>query len=564
MDAVTREIRTRLQSPAIASVAGEPLRATSAVAAFYSGRDYRPIWTDRAAGDELAEAVSAADREGLSPTAYHAAILAEVGDTDPARAAERELVLSDAFLTYASHLRDGAVDRISLAPHVPSADDEDLFNLLAATAERRDVEQTLAALRPADAGYEALRSALEHYRDAAKRGGWPLVPFGPPLRVGVRDSRVAMLRSRLAESADAPQTAVADPLFFDAALGESLRRFQLQHGLPPDGVAGRETLAALNVRVEERIATITANLERLRWMPRDLGDPHVMVDTAAFEVRFIDHSRPALTMAAIVGTAYGSTPVLSSRITEIVLNPYWDVPPRLARKEILPILWKDPSYLTREGIRVFDGLRPGGPEIDPAAVDWRAITPTTFRFRLRQDPGPRNAMGRIKFRLPNAFRVYLHDTPARELFTRPVRTFSHGCIRIEKPLDLAALLLHGEERWSPPALVAAIESGKTSTIRLRKPVDVHVVYRTAWVDEDGAVDFRPDVYRRDPPLVAALALACGTDRRHGFMTPLSRRLGPDLNRDTVGNVQKAGFRIRLEENVYLDIVKIIEGVKDAR
>ena len=247
------------------------------------------------------------------------------------------------------------------------------------------------------------------------------------------------------------------------------------------------------------------NLERWRWLPHDLGARYIIVNTADFNLKAVENGRVALQMRVVVGRPARRSPVFSANMTYLVVNPYWNVPTTIAVEDILPELQKDVAYLAQRGIRVFQNWELDAPEVDPATVDWHAYHANRFPFRLRQDPGPNNALGRIKFMFPNPFAVYLHDTPNRSLFKRVQRDFSSGCIRVEAPFVLADFVLAGDERWTPNALTEAIEKGETRTIRLNHPVPVHLLYMTAWADETGVIQFRSDIYDRDRDLDRALS-----------------------------------------------------------
>ena len=342
----------------------------------------------------------------------------------------------------------------------------------------------------------ALEKALAQYRQLAAQGGWPQVPPGPSLKEGDQNERIPLLRKRLAASSDLAAQAAQEDLF-DPTLKEAVQRFQARHGLTADGVVGAKTLAALNVPVSRRIRQLAASLELCRPLPQQLEPRHILVNIADFTLKVFEDGKPVLAMPVIVGKTYRQTPVFNGRIFTLVLNPTWEVPHSIAIKDLLPKIQKNPGYLAKLHLRVFKGWKPAT-EINPATVAWANISPAHFPYRLRQDPGEDNALGRVKFLFPNPYDVYLHDTPARELFKKDARTFSSGCIRIAKPLDLAVYLLKGTRLGSMDTLTAALARGITQRIAIPSPIAVHIVYMTAWVDPDGTVQFRPDIYNRNP------------------------------------------------------------------
>ncbi len=344
----------------------------------------------------------------------------------------------------------------------------------------------------------ALEKALGQYRQLAAKGDWPRVPAGPSLKEGEQNERIPLLRKRLAASGDLAAQAPQEDLF-DPALKEAVQRFQVRHGLAGDGVVGAKTLTELNVPISERIRQLAASLERCQPLPTVLEKRHILVNIADFTLKLFEDGKPVLSMPVIVGKPYRQTPVFNGLISSLVLNPSWGVPHSIATKDLLPKIKKNPGYLSQLHLRVFQGGK-SNTEINPATVDWAALSTSRFPYRLRQAPGPSNALGRVKFLFPNPYDVYLHDTPARELFQKDSRTFSSGCIRIAKPLDLAAYLLQGTPLGSTEALTAAIAREKTQSIPIPSPIAVHIVYMTAWVDSEGVIQFRPDIYNREPAL----------------------------------------------------------------
>jgi len=377
------------------------------------------------------------------------------------------------------------------------------------------VPATLAGLAPRAAGYARLREALAFYRGLAAHGGWPAIPPGGLLRLGDSSPRVAALAARLratgelpAASASAAASDRAAPVRFDAALAAALSRFQAAHGLPAKGeVADEATLAALDVPVERRIRQLELNMERWRWMPGGLGSRYILVNLPDYLLTVVDGGRVAMTMKVIVGKASLETPVFSDLMTEIVLNPAWHIPDTIAAHEIVPALLRDPGYLRRKGyeLRRRDG---GAAGVEPGTIgedQVRNLGTPGSPYRLVQPPGPENALGHYKFVINDDFDVYLHDTPPTQLFARSERDFSHGCVRLEKPAELASYLLAGDPKWTPEAVAAAVAAGERVTIPLRRPLPVHILYQTAWVDAAGTVQFRDDVYGHDRWLEGELA-----------------------------------------------------------
>ena len=477
------------------------LYAPQLLRALYAPRAYRPLWTGERA-DEARAALASAAAHGLNAANYHRSAIEALGaDATSDELAARDLLISDGLLLLGSHLRSGRMEPGTLTPRREFlALDADLPARLAGSAS---AAAFLDGLVSPLAGYARLQSALAQYRQLADAGGWPSLPDGPTLRVGDRGQAVVALRERLGrEGMDGPVG--ADGELFDAPLEAAVRRFQARHGLDVDGAVGRQTRLALDTPAAARVGQIVANLERRRWLGEAPGRRQVRVNVPAFTLEAIEGPEVVLRMRVIVGRPYRPTPEFADRIRYLVLNPYWEVPPKLAAQDKLPLIRRDPGYLAREHIRVLQGWGEQARELDPAQIDWWRVK-TPLPFRLRQDPGPWNALGRIKFMFPNVHDVYLHDTPARELFAHAERGFSSGCIRVEQPLALADWLLADDPQWSPQALRAAIDSGQTRTVNLRQPVPVYLLYWTAWVGSDGAVQFRRDIYERDAPLAAALA-----------------------------------------------------------
>jgi murein L,D-transpeptidase YcbB/YkuD len=281
----------------------------------------------------------------------------------------------------------------------------------------------------------------------------------------------------------------------------ALPTFQARHGLEPDGVIGRQTFAALNKLPVERIRQLDASLERWRWLPEDLGDTFVLVNIAGFEMTMVRAGEEILRQRVIVGRPYRQTPVFSDRIRYLVFNPTWTVPRKLMVEDQLPIIRSDPGYLERMNFKVYRGWGANRVEVDPATIDWHTLSANNFPYQLVQEPGPMNALGQIKFMFPNQYDIYLHDTPGQALFGRAERTLSSGCIRVERPFELAERLLEGNSSWSRANIDRAIELRDPVNAMLRTPIPVHLQYWTVWVDHSGTIQFRNDIYGRDQRLI---------------------------------------------------------------
>jgi murein L,D-transpeptidase YcbB/YkuD len=260
----------------------------------------------------------------------------------------------------------------------------------------------------------------------------------------------------------------------------------------------------LNTSLQKRIRQIELNMERWRWVPRNIGNRYLIVNIADFKLWVIENRRRVLDMRVVVGRPYRRTPVFSAKMTFMVINPHWNIPQRLAIKDILPKIQKNIHYIEQQRIKVFKDWSKNAEEIDPETIVWNRIEPRNFTYKLRQEPGPRNVLGRMKFIFPNKFAVYLHDTPKRSLFKENNRDFSSGCIRVEEPISLAVYLLQDDPSWTRERLIEAIENKAPQVVGLKRPITVHLQYRTAWVDETGRLNFRHDIYDRDRPLDRAL------------------------------------------------------------
>jgi murein L,D-transpeptidase YcbB/YkuD len=481
------------------------------------GNMFSPLWSERQNTDELLDFLKQVQLEGLNPEDYHLSKLESLKvkivsavEPDPEDLAELELLLTDSYLLLSSHLGSGKVNSVTIDPlwHAAKRNpDINWTDFAENTLKNGTVGKTLDSLTPKHKEYANLKKALEKYLKIQDSGGW--LPFKTDLRKlekGINHPDVALLRQRLCVTQREIPYDSLNADYFDDLLNEQVLIFQMRNGLTPDGIIGNKTIEALNIPVEERLASIRANLERWRWLSDDLGDRYIKVNIANFQLLLIENGRTIFQTEAIVGKAYRKTPVFSSRMTYLVLNPDWTIPPNILRNDIIPAVINDPDYLLKRGMKMIGS---DGAEIDPGGIDWKNAAVQGFSHIIRQDPGPDNALGLVKFMFPNQHNVYIHDTPSRELFSETERTFSSGCIRINQPMELAKILLDGNEGWDESRIRSTLEEKQTRTVNLQRPVPVHLLYLTAWADDEGIVYFRRDIYKRDEPLLSALRQSSG-------------------------------------------------------
>ncbi|CAG0956272.1 MAG: L,D-transpeptidase family protein [Rhizobiaceae bacterium] len=336
-----------------------------------------------------------------------------------------------------------------------------------------------------------LEQAIAQYTNIVGMGGWPVVPAAKKLKLGVVDPDVEVLRKRLMISGDL-STRAGISQAYDTYVDAAVKRFQARHGLPADGVMGKYTYAAMNVSAPVRLGQLETNLVRLRSMSGFLGDRYVMVNVPAAQIEAVENGRIALRHTAIVGKVDRQTPILNSKINEIIINPYWNAPESIVRKDIIPLMRKNPQYLTENNIRI---LGPNGTEVDPATIDWN--TEDAAKFRFRQDPGSGNAMASVKINFPSPENVYMHDTPQQSLFSKLMRFDSSGCVRVQNVRDLVTWLLRDTPGWNRQRFEQTIKSGESVPVQIPNPVPVYFTYISAWSTGDAVVHFRDDIYGRD-------------------------------------------------------------------
>lgn len=466
----------------------------AAIMEFYANRNYTPAWlTDGTLTNKaraLIARIAAADTDGLDPAAFTlpSSDLGKYAKPQSEVAARADIMLSQAVAEYARQAYAGRVDpgeigsAIGYERHSPN-----LFAALSWISVSPDPAQALAAYNPQQPEFAKLRDKLAEIRSASADEPLAKVPPGNSLKLGVEDARVSFLRQRLGLP-----SGVSSPALYDESVAEAVKTFQRSSGLKADGIVGPNTLAKLNADPVNPIPMILVNMEKWRWMPRDLGRFYVRVNIPDFTVDIYKDGTPIHTTRIVVGKPTQQTPIFSDEIEHIVVNPAWNVPASIARNELLPAARRNPGALS--GYQVFALIKGRYRAINPRRINWRRID--TRRIQIRQPPGSRNALGKVKFMFPNKHSVYLHDTPAKSLFSKDYRAYSHGCMRVMNPMEFAEVLL-SEEPKLDSAYLKSLYGNRERRVNLTHNVPVHITYFTAWVDQSGALQVRDDVYGHD-------------------------------------------------------------------
>lgn len=480
---------------------------------FYAQRDYQPVWIlendSGALLDTALALIGQADGEGLSGSDYHIETLRRLREASPDHGSlSLELAITRSLLALTHDLYRGRLTAASADPdwHIPqqSFDPVDFLQKNTVSANPAKLEQALAGLSPDIPQYHVLKQLLTRLRALAAAGtAWMRIPDDiSSIHPQTRHTAISLIRQRIREAHSVfgkPEYDIADDgsNLYDDRLVKAIKAFQQQYGLNADGVIGKNTRRALNMTAVEHIQQLRITLERLRWLPRKFSSRYILVNIAGFNLAAIRNNERVLEMRIVVGHDYRSTPSFSSRISHLIVNPYWNVPASIASKDLLPKQQHNPGFFASEGIRVFSDYRHES-EVDPDSIDWHGLS--RLPYALRQEPGRKNALGTIKFMFPNPFSIYLHDTPSKYLFQKDIRTFSSGCIRLEKPLQLAEFLLGPV--FEQTRIAEKIDSGKTQTVHLPESVPIYLLYLTVWGDEQGEVHFSSDVYGRDKRALA--------------------------------------------------------------
>jgi murein L,D-transpeptidase YcbB/YkuD len=478
---------------------------------FYRERNYRLLWSDdngrKQRADELIDAIASAADEGLDPAEYY---LDEIDKYKQASGVENavnlEMWLSAALYRYANDRYAGRLESFVVDPdwHIPNSV-LDMSDLLSRIADNESIKAVLDNLSPIQDGYHQLRDELHRYRSIAETGGWG--KLWVRLKPGMRNEKVRQLRQRLLLEGDLEADRVSKDTdndahgdLFDAKLEQAVKHYQRRHRITATGSVDDKTLRSLNVSVEDRIEQIRINMERWRWLPRILGRRYIAVNMTGYELTIMNDGHVELSMPVIIGKEYHETPALSGVISYFEYNPYWTISKRVMWEKFIPGQIRDASYLDRRSIRVYKGWA-NAQEVDPETVDWKSLDPeNNSPYWMRQDPGPGNALGSLKFIFSNPYQIYLHGTPSKYLFSHQVRAFSHGCIRVKDPAMLAASLLGDTSKQGLDKVEAKVKSGVNEKVHLPVSMPIYLMYWTAWVDSDGVLNFSDDIYGRDTRL----------------------------------------------------------------
>ena len=511
-DAISGALQQRmeeLQFGGDLEIDGAEILARQLLPELYAARGFQPLWTRPGRLDSLAELLESAAAHGLDPEDYvidHLQTAREQAESGTSLdQADLDILATEALVRFAYHQRFGKVNPQNLDANInfqrELLEDEDPVESIQELVEsERPLPELTDEFFPRGAYYRGAQQTLAAYREIEAAGAWPAVTPGAALREGDDDPRVAEMRRRLAVTGDLPDGIDRTSTAFDSDVVAAVKIFQERHVLDADGVAGAQTFAALNVPVQTRIDQLRLTLERLRWVQQEVAPEFLAVNIAGFRTFLFRDGDDVWEARVMVGRPYRQTPVFRGDIRYLEFNPTWTIPPGILRNDTLPAIKRDPNYLRDRNITVIDR---DGRKVDPATVDWSKYS-RGVPYTLRQEPGPNNALGLVKFIFPNKHFVFLHDTPSRGLFGRAERTFSSGCIRVENPFELAELLLDDADNWDADAIQATVDSRQTRRVNLRQPFPVLIFYLTAVVDPREPPRFMKDVYNRDPALLEAL------------------------------------------------------------
>lgn len=479
------------------------------LAEFYKDNNFSPIWYNdndfNESAHELLEVIKNIEQEGLSPTLYRYNYLKKNLSKNKLNIEEKaltEIILSNSYLLLASHFTNGLLSPESYEKNWHSIKKTiNIYEFLNKVNNKNNIRKSLYSLLPQTENYLKLRSTLNSYKNIKETGGFQEVNIGRVVEEGMRGYDIKQIKLRLQQSNDYNGEINSQ---FDKQLHKAVTSFQKRHGLSPDGIVGEDTKTALNKNVDIKLKKITINMERLRWLPQKLGEFYVFVNIANYKLKVVEKQKSVMDMKVIVGKEQRSTPVFSDKINRVVLNPSWNLPKSIAVEDKLPIIKENVEYLTNNDYQVLRISAGKFEEVDPKEIDWEELDEENFNYYLKQEPGPNNALGRIKFMFPNKYSVYLHDTPQKGLFEEMERSFSSGCIRLEEPFKLAEYILKKNNMWEPEKIEKILTSEEETKIDLTEKIPIHLIYMTSWVNDNEQLHFRNDIYNRDKNLIEAL------------------------------------------------------------
>jgi len=507
--AVAESIQSRVPSFETAAIRGERLIEPQAVARLYQARASKAVWTDAKDAEQIVGAIKGLEQDGLTPGDYHlSAIEALRREWEKARTADLEaeldILLSDAVAGMFDHLRYGRVRPSSLDSRWnvdPREGAPPLEEDVARVAAANSVTDAIESAKPNHFIYRGLVGALAKMREIDAKGGWPIVPSGKSILPGKSDPRIPAIRARLAVTGELSDRGESTTPVYDQELQRAVEKFQTTHRIDTNGVIDKSTIAAMNVSASDCVGQVRVNLERARWVLRGLQEDFVLVNLPAFKAYLIRGGKNIWEARTQIGEEATQTPTFRADMSTVVFNPDWTVPQSIIANEVVKGMQKNKNYLAEKDLVLLDK---NDKEVDPRSIRWGSDTAENFPYTLRQPPGEGNALGRVKFLFPNKYSIYLHDTPSKQSFESDRRTFSHGCIRIENPLDLARVLLEGQDSWTADKIADVIRTGKMEYVALEHPIPVLIVYWTVSVGLTGDVRFMSDIYSLDPPVLAAL------------------------------------------------------------
>jgi murein L,D-transpeptidase YcbB/YkuD len=486
---------------------GNKLLSNRVISMLYNGNDYNFLWSEKQNREDLLKNIIESEKEGLLPEDYHRSKIKSYLDMDYKKMDEKEktnldLLLSDALIHYGAHLNSGKVKQSELNREWsvdvnPFPNNPD--SLIMVHLSNKNISGLLDSLKPQTFLYEGLKKALTDYQNIASKGGWPKMSAGETLKKGMSGSRVIELKNYLIATGDYKGSQNSSDIN-DDELEKAVINYQKRFNLTEDGIVGKGVLAEMNIPVEGRINQIRVNLERSRWVLHKLSDDFLVVNIAGFYIKRITNGKSVFYSRVIVGKNHHQTPIFKDELQYIELNPTWTLPYSIATNETLPKLKKDPGYLTKQSMEIYDK---SGNKLNPANIDFSSYSKGNFPFTIVQTPGPHNALGEVKFMFPNQYSIYLHDTPSRNLFGNQDRAYSHGCIRLDDKWGLFLNLMKGSD-WDQAKIDDVIATRKTTRVTLEKPIDIYLLYWTAIMKDDQSVGFTRDVYGRDEDVLKIL------------------------------------------------------------